>query len=189
MRRKEFITERNYSGPLYHMTDPSNVLSILRQGFYFVDATTYNDEQQFIIKKNYHYYLSTSRSLNNRFRERSYSMNSLAASMKLDSSFINQKDFIVAPLNYFQNKVIKSLQNIPKTSWEAEERIWSRKQVNNLFDAVMEVHILYNKLSYAEIHDINTSLELYGKPVFWYEHAYDYMRHNKKESKPFDDIY
>ena len=142
MRAKEFITERNYGGPLYHLTSPKYAISILQDGLKFGSHLFRPNEAAIQKNKEYIYFLSASRDLTNYFRDIIRDTSLAWVSFTLNSEYINTNEFITGPVNFFgTHKYIPGGSQLNKKHSESEERIWSKKQIHPTKDIISEIHI------------------------------------------------
>ena len=142
------LIEKNYSAPLYHITNAFSFLNILTTNdLKFSDARIYTKERNMMpTNKKYRYYLSTSRSLVNSFRADSdMAVGSKMISLVLNTQYFNNRDFLIKPVNYFANTADISVHKS-----ESEERIWSKQERHSFENCVQEIHIRYSK-SYDDI--------------------------------------
>ena len=175
MRAKEFITERNHGGPLYHLTKFKYIKSILTEGleFSYVEPSGLGVESVFAPGNNeYRYFLSASRTLTSAFRithKKELTMG-YNISFLLNTAYFNQKDFIIKPVNYFDKT------NMPKY-YESEERIWSKKGVHPAGKCISEIH---GVMPFA-VSLINPILEA-GIPYYLYYDENDFILHRKTKA-------
>ena len=182
MKAKEFIIERNYGGPLYHLTEYHFLNTMFQHGigFRYVnpnDESSY--ESRFIIDDKYPYFLSASRNLTNSFRNKiggprtPYNM-----SLVLNTQYFNNKDFLIKPIDYW-NSWDKVDFNVSLK--EGEERIWSKKEYHPFVNCVTEVHIYDNiglTNGLGEVDNL-TKLDNFEIPYFIYGHPHHYRLHRK----------
>ena len=177
MRAKEFIIERNYSGPLYHMTRMDTLHIIMHDGLKF--GHVYRDIKNHTIK-DYKYVLSTSRTLTNTYtKTRKYDV-----SLVLNAAYFNQKDFIIKPVNFYSN--MYHYEQNKKTN-ESEERIWSKEQYHPI-SCISEIHIQINiRFFDNDIFPLMESIIDSGINYYIYYEVKDFMLHNKRKSMTFEE--
>ena len=195
MRAKEFITERNYSGPLYHMTstDEQIIHNILYNGLRFRKVQSETDkEHNWLPKKKggYNFFLSASRSLTNFFRDPLDPWNKADnakysnVSLTLNTSYFNQKNFIIGPMDYY-NSFYKN-----KKASEAEERIWSKEQYHPI-SCISEIHVLLYDPKDHQLrfhHNIKPMIKLYEMlqkaqiPTWFYDNRKSFTLHIKNHA-------
>ena len=176
------LLEKNYTGPLYHITTAESAKNILlSQHFIFSNAMPKEDERKHIPKKGYKYFLSTARSLHSDYRTDS----EFPVSMTLDTRYFTEKEFIIRPLDFFPDS----------KTYESEERIWSKKQKVSA-DCIREIHVFLPDLeenpSHRNITDRIKVINLLGiikkteKDYYIYNNYNSYIIHNKRQAIDFE---
>ena len=187
MRAKEFLIERNYSGPLYHMSHIPSFFSMARNNVIrFADANMHHLETKLIPRKEYVYFLSASRDLTNYFRIKN--QNLAGISLTLNSSYFQNGNFIIKPTNYWNTTQGKD----PKNK-ESEERIWSKNMDHKFTDCVSEIHIngissSISALSFNDLNTIHTKVKDIGIPYFYYDNQNYFLLHKKHKSVSIDEL-
>ena len=204
------LTEKNYSGPLYHLTTISHLIEILgvgdgeaQAGLRFANAAYgAGNERRFMRSEKYPYYLSTARNLRNAFRDMADSVTTpYRVSLVLDTAYLNKKGYLVTPVNYFTGAAQTPIGHKAK---EAEERVWSKNQFNPL-NMIKEIHIYLRAIDIEErehagfgahpyeskkstLDQILEANKSFNIPLYFYIDHKHYLMHNKAESKPVDEI-
>ena len=209
MKVNQIISEKHYSGPLYHATDWTHLESIIKSGEfklrmpYGKDANLQHDLMK---GKNqtdrYKYFFSASREKLNAYR-----LNlKLQITIVIDGGYYSRlPNTIVMPVDhvsYWSDETRHSTMGHEENPWrnrvESEERIWSKN--NRLpLDGIIEIHALTNDYvtyypeAYNNLKGFQGEIldEVKGKfPLYLYHNektdsslTKDYLHLNKKKAK------
>ena len=165
------LLEKHYAAPLYHVTPLENALNILKTKNFSLSETpeknirhTINPEIQMRKdtvgkskrREDYRYYLSTSRSIRNSYRE-NLAEDGYDVTFVLDTTvYSRMKDIYIGPIDYYEyHKRSGGEDNandadlISKKS-EAEERVWSNSQTIPAIPGIVEAHFYLDSLEDLE---------------------------------------
>ena len=138
------ITEKHYSGPLYHATRLNAATNIFSLGSLKLNINyiSDHDKKHNLKGSKFRYYLSTSRSKTGSYRYRRYDTGSFEVNHNVlivinPSKIVNDNNYYLSSMDYFSTGANK------KTGYsEAEERIFSNEKMIRINDLVSEIHIL-----------------------------------------------
>ena len=175
------LVEKNYSAPLYHITNAFSFNRILTTGLEFSNAMESPKEKELMpTNKKYQYYLSTSRSLVNAFRnvDNYAGIGSKMVSLVLNTQYFNNKDFLIKPVNYFADT-----DGFHSHHLESEERIWSKKEWHDHHNCINEVHIMYTSSYHDIIQRVKSAIDKTNIKYYMYENEREFIIHNKRKAK------
>ena len=155
------LFEKHYEAPLYHVTPMENAINILKSGKFSLSVTpeknvrnTINPEIQMRKdtvgqskkREGYRYYLSTSRSIRNSYRE-NLAEDGYDVTFVLDTTvYKGMKNVYIGPIDYYDYHKSSGGEEhefdadlISKKS-EAEERLWSNSQTIPAIPGIVEAH-------------------------------------------------
>lgn len=185
----DVILEKHYKGPLYHVTIISFATRILKD-----QEIIFSNSQESEIEAKYRsgrrpdniYYLSTSRSKLNSFRNLESIELYKQATFVIDPNKLTQ-EMAFSQVNYWGDKYA----SYPK-GHESEERIWSKKQAHPI-DFIAETHILQKDLELImvkkeaiEVADLSEKKN--NIPCYIYSDVKQYAVLNKRKAYRAKDL-
>ena len=204
MRYKDFkiLTEKHYSGPLYHSTGVDYLSQILSTGYFILSKTNekYPIEKHFSkqITKGYNstnkgfpYFMSFSRDKNNSYKKYN------AATLVLDpSNYNNNSNFKLIPVDY--HEFYPDEYTVSRRS-EAEERLWSKIHkisANNILEIHVNISItgdsmgLFDMIRHIEEKTIAKSIPLflYGNEFGKFDNGGYNILNKRKAAKSLEEF-
>ena len=182
----QIISEKHYTGPLYHATTIQAAKHILKTKTFKLSDATGREEykiQKHFKRDKFKYYFSVSRSLGNSYRA------------------WHNVTFVINP-GYFTNSNMYYMEPVDwphhhgyidteiKARSESEERIWSVNRNIPVIDSTIEIHVNYpghwrpTSMKGSNSYDIvNVLAHEYNIPIYFYNTDKNaYILHNKNKA-------
>ena len=183
MKAKEFITERNYTAPLYHGTTWYKAYQIMKSGHFVLSDARHNKYQkQLISDPKYPYYLSASRSKYSGFcnQEETY----CNVMFVLDTEALQRNHYKTAPIH--PDSIWFGMHKNPNDHEleMAEERIWG-KTPNISTNFLKEIHAWVPDGKYSVIMGFDTIIDKANEiniPIYMYDNHDAYRLQNKNKA-------